>query len=50
MHEVVASIKQVTDIVGEISAATQEQNDGISQAHQAVTGMDQTAQQNSALM
>jgi methyl-accepting chemotaxis protein len=29
MHEVVSSIKQVTDIVGEISAATQEQNDGI---------------------
>jgi methyl-accepting chemotaxis protein len=50
MHEVVASIKQVTDIVGEISAATQEQNDGISQVHQAVTGMDKTTQQNSALV
>jgi methyl-accepting chemotaxis protein len=50
MYEVVASIKQVTDIVGEISAATQEQNDGISQVHQAVTGMDQTTQQNSALV
>ena len=50
MQEVVASIKQVTDIVGEISAATQEQNDGIAQVHQAVTQMDQTTQQNSALV
>jgi methyl-accepting chemotaxis protein len=50
MHEVVASIKQVTDIVGEISAATQEQNDGISQVHRAVTEMDQTTQQNAALV
>ncbi|MRX10612.1 HAMP domain-containing protein [Pseudoduganella sp. FT25W] len=50
MHEVVASIKQVTDIVGEISAATQEQNEGISQVHRAVTEMDQTTQQNSSLV
>ncbi|MBV6324587.1 methyl-accepting chemotaxis protein [Duganella violaceipulchra] len=50
MQEVVASIKQVTDIVGEISAATQEQNDGIAQVHQAVTQMDQSTQQNSALV
>ena len=50
MQEVVASIKQVTDIVGEISAATQEQNDGIAQVHQAVTQMDETTQQNSALV
>ncbi|MBV7537612.1 MCP four helix bundle domain-containing protein [Duganella sp. sic0402] len=50
MHEVVASIQQVTDIVGEISAATQEQNDGIEQVHRAVTEMDQTTQQNAALV
>jgi methyl-accepting chemotaxis protein len=50
MHEVVSSIKQVTDIVGEISAATQEQNDGIAQVHRAVTEMDQTTQQNSSLV
>ncbi|MYM33496.1 methyl-accepting chemotaxis protein [Duganella sp. FT94W] len=50
MHDVVASIKQVTDIVGEISAATQEQNDGIEQVHRAVTEMDQTTQQNAALV
>ncbi|MET0267097.1 MAG: methyl-accepting chemotaxis protein [Duganella sp.] len=50
MHEVVSSIKQVTDIVAEISAATQEQNDGIAQVHQAITQMDDTTQQNSALV
>jgi methyl-accepting chemotaxis protein len=50
MNEVVSSIKQVTDIVGEISAATQEQNDGIAQVHRAVTQMDETTQQNSALV
>ena len=50
MNEVVASIKQVTDIVGEISAATQEQNDGIAQVHQSITQMDETTQQNSALV
>jgi methyl-accepting chemotaxis protein len=50
MNDVVSSIKQVTDIVGEISAATQEQNDGIAQVHRAVTQMDETTQQNSALV
>ncbi|HWW71336.1 MAG TPA: methyl-accepting chemotaxis protein [Duganella sp.] len=50
MNEVVSSIKQVTDIVGEISAATQEQNDGIAQVHQSITQMDETTQQNSALV
>jgi methyl-accepting chemotaxis protein len=50
MHQVVASIKQVTDIVGEISAATQEQNAGIDQVARAVTEMDQTTQQNAALV
>jgi len=50
MHEVVSSIRQVTDIVAEISAATQEQNDGIAQIHRAITEMDGTTQQNSALV
>jgi len=50
MNEVVSSIKQVTDIVGEISAATQEQNDGIAQVHRSITQMDETTQQNSALV
>ena len=40
----------MTDIVGEISAATQEQNEGISQVHRAVTQMDETTQQNAALV
>ncbi|MRW90482.1 HAMP domain-containing protein [Duganella sp. FT80W] len=50
MQDVVSSIKQVTDIVAEISAATQEQNDGIAQVHRAVTQMDETTQQNAALV
>jgi len=50
MSDVVASIKQVTDIVAEISAATTEQNAGISQVHQAITQMDQVTQQNAALV
>ena len=50
MHEVVNSVRQVTDIVGEISAATTEQNAGIAQVHQAITQMDQVTQQNAALV
>ncbi len=50
MHEVVTSIRQVTDIVAEISAATAEQNAGIAQVHQAITDMDQVTQQNAALV
>jgi methyl-accepting chemotaxis protein len=50
MNDVVASIKQVTDIVAEISAATTEQNAGITQVHQAITQMDQVTQQNAALV
>ncbi|HOX66949.1 MAG TPA: cellobiose phosphorylase, partial [Burkholderiaceae bacterium] len=38
------------DIVAEISAATTEQSTGISQVGQAVSGMDQTTQQNAALI
>ncbi|MES2264934.1 MAG: methyl-accepting chemotaxis protein [Pseudomonadota bacterium] len=50
MNEVVASVRQVTDIVGEISSATDEQNAGIAQVHQAITQMDQVTQQNAALV
>jgi methyl-accepting chemotaxis protein len=50
MDRVVASVKQVTDIVGEISAASQEQSDGIEQVNQAVTQMDEVTQQNAALV
>jgi methyl-accepting chemotaxis protein len=50
MHEVVDSVRRVTDIVGAISAATDEQNAGIAQVHQAITQMDQVTQQNAALV
>jgi len=50
MSEVVASVKQVSDIVAEISAATTEQNAGIAQVHQSITSMDQVTQQNAALV
>jgi methyl-accepting chemotaxis protein len=50
MTEVVASIKRVTDIMGEISAASTEQSAGVAQVGEAVTQMDQTTQQNAALV
>jgi len=50
MHEVVTSIRRVTDIVGEISHASAEQSQGVAQVGQAVTQMDQVTQQNAALV
>lgn len=50
MQETVASIKRVTDIMGEITAASQEQSIGIDQVNQAVSQMDQVTQQNAALV
>ena len=50
MQEVVASIRRVTDIMGEISAASVEQSAGVSQVGDAVTSMDQATQQNAALV
>ena len=50
MAEVVSSIKRVTDLMGEISAASNEQALGVSQVGEAVTQMDQTTQQNAALV
>ncbi|MBT3065730.1 methyl-accepting chemotaxis protein [Rhodoferax sp. U11-2br] len=50
MTEVVNSIKRVTDIMGEISAASNEQSQGVSQVGDAVTQMDQVTQQNAALV
>ncbi|MBB5863011.1 methyl-accepting chemotaxis protein [Xanthomonas sp. 3058] len=50
MDEVVASVQRVTDIMGEISAASQEQSAGIEQVNQTVTQMDETTQQNAALV
>ncbi|RBE93529.1 methyl-accepting chemotaxis protein, partial [Xanthomonas oryzae] len=50
MGEIVASVQRVTDIMGEISAASQEQSAGIEQVNQTVTQMDETTQQNAALV
>ncbi|MFD2299165.1 methyl-accepting chemotaxis protein [Paracidovorax citrulli] len=50
MTEVVGSIRRVTDIMGEISAASSEQSAGVAQVGEAVTQMDQTTQQNAALV
>jgi hypothetical protein len=50
MTEVVGSIKRVTDIMGEISAASNAQSQGVSQVGEAVGQMDQTTQQNAALV
>jgi hypothetical protein len=50
MTEVVSSIKRVTDLMGEISAASNEQSLGVSQVGEAVTQMDQVTQQNAALV
>jgi methyl-accepting chemotaxis protein len=50
MQEVVSSIKRVSDLVGEISAATIEQSNGISNVGQSVNQMDESTQQNAALV
>jgi methyl-accepting chemotaxis protein len=50
MDEVVAAIRRVTDIVGEISSASQEQASGIALAGESITQMEQTTQQNAALV
>jgi methyl-accepting chemotaxis protein len=50
MEEVVSSIRNVTNIMGEITAASQEQSNGIEQVNQAIMQMDETTQQNAALV
>ncbi len=50
MSEVVAAIRRVTDIMGEISAASNQQAQGVTQVGHAVSQMDQTTQQNAALV
>ncbi len=50
MQEVVASIRRVADIMGEISAANHEQSTGVAQVGEAVMQMDQATQQNAALV
>lgn len=50
MTHVVSSIKQVTDIVAEIAAASQEQSTGLEQINQAISQMDEVTQHNAALV
>ncbi|HLM54394.1 MAG TPA: methyl-accepting chemotaxis protein, partial [Pseudoxanthomonas sp.] len=50
MGEIVASVQRVTDIMAEISAASQEQSAGIEQVNQTIAQMDETTQQNAALV
>ena len=50
MNEIVASVQRVTDIIGEITAASSEQSSGLSQINGAVTQLDQMTQQNTALV
>ncbi|WP_099740054.1 methyl-accepting chemotaxis protein [Comamonas sp. 26] len=50
MGEIVQAIRRVTDIMGEISAASNEQSAGVAQVGEAVTQMDQATQQNAALV
>ncbi len=50
LNEIVASIKKVTNIVGEIANASNEQSTGIEEINRALTQMDEVTQQNSALV
>ncbi|AON55149.1 hypothetical protein Hsc_2871 [Herbaspirillum seropedicae] len=50
MEEVVASVRRVTGIVTEISAASREQSEGLQQISQAISAMDEGTQQNAALV
>jgi uncharacterized phage infection (PIP) family protein YhgE len=50
MQEIVDSVRRVTAIMGEISNASREQTAGIEQINEAITQMDQTTQQNAALV
>ncbi|WP_137920396.1 methyl-accepting chemotaxis protein [Hydrogenophaga sp. 2FB] len=50
MSEIVGSVQRVSDIIGEITAASGEQSDGIGQVNVAVTQLDQMTQQNAALV
>jgi methyl-accepting chemotaxis protein len=50
MEEVVASVRRVTDIMGEITSASQEQSAGIAQVNGTIVEMDESTQQNAALV
>ena len=50
MNEVVSSVRRVTDIMGEITQASQSQSRGIEQVNQAISKMDAATQQNATLV
>ena len=50
MNDIVGSVQRVTGIMNEITIASQQQSSGITQVHAAVTDMDQSTQQNAALV
>ncbi len=50
MGEIVDSVKRVSDMIGEITVASSEQSDGITQVNEAVVHLDQMTQQNAALV
>jgi methyl-accepting chemotaxis protein len=50
MEEIVSSVKRVTDIMAEISLASQEQSAGIEQVNRAIGQMDEATQQNATLV
>ncbi|HQO16100.1 MAG TPA: methyl-accepting chemotaxis protein, partial [Methylotenera sp.] len=50
MQDIVTSVKRVTDIIGEIAAASLEQSAGIEQVNEAIMTMDDVTQQNTALV
>ncbi len=50
LEEIVSAVKRVGDIIAEISAASQEQASGIDQVNKAIIAMDETTQQNAALV
>ena len=50
MNEIVDSVRRVSEIIAEITTASQEQSSGIAQVNQAITHMDGATQQNAALV
>ncbi len=50
MNDIVAQVKRVSDLIADITSATMEQSSGIGQVNDAITQMDQTTQQNAALV
>jgi methyl-accepting chemotaxis protein len=50
MEEIMGSVRRVTDIMAEITSASQEQSSGIEQVNDAIKQMDRTTQQNAALV